>query len=300
MSDIAEIIDVAPRDGLQNEKLLLDTSTKVELIERLIGAGVTRLEATSFVHPRLVPAMADAEAVMAAVPRDRKASYIGLVLNMRGLERAVAAGCDEVNFVVAATDSFSRENQGMATDDGIRSWTEVARAARAAGVKPSLVISTAFGCPFEGEVPIDRVVHVVEACLSDPPDRLSLADTIGVAAPSDVRERYRAIQSSIPAETQMGCHFHNTRGTGLANASAAIDVGVLSFDASLGGLGGCPFAPNATGNIASEDLVYMLHRMGYETGVDLEAMSDAAVWISGHLPDSVVGLYHRAGPFPSG
>ena len=299
MSDTAEIIDVAPRDGLQNEKLLLDTGTKVELIERLIGAGVTRLEATSFVHPRLVPAMADAEAVMAAVPRDPKVSYIGLVLNMRGLERAVAAGCDEINFVVAATDSFSRENQGMSTDDGGRSWIDGARSARAADVKPSLVISTAFGCPCAGEVPIDRVVRVVEACLSEPPDRLSLADTIGVAAPNDVRDRYRAIQPSIPADVQMGCHFLNTRGTGLANAAAAVDVGVLSFDASLGGLGGCPFAPNATGNIATEDLVYMLHRMGYDTGLDLGAMSDAAAWVSGHLPDSVVGLYHRAGPFPA-
>ena len=296
--DTAEIIDVAARDGLQNEDVLLDTETKVELIRRLADAGVSRLEATSFVHPGLVPAMADAEAVMAALPRDRGTSYIGLVLNMRGLERAVAAGCDEVNYVVAATDGFSQQNQGMSTAAGIEGWHAVAAAARAAQVKPSLVISTAFGCPFEGEVPVARVAEVVESTMRSAPDRLSLADTIGVAAPRDVRERYKAIQPSLPTAVQLGCHFHNTRGTGLANAAAALEIGVRSFDASLGGLGGCPFAPNATGNIASEDLIYMLHRMGYETGIDLDAMARTASWITGYLPDSVVGLYHRAGPFP--
>lgn len=299
MPDTAEIIDVAPRDGLQNEDVLLETGTKVELIERLLDAGVSRLEATSFVHPRLVPAMADAEAVMAALPRDRGASFIGLVLNMRGLERAIAAKCDEINYVVAATDSFSQKNQGMSTAAGIEGWHVIAKAARASAVRPSLVISTAFGCPFEGEVSASRVANVVEACMGTPPDRLSLADTIGVGTPGDVRERYTALSSSVPEAVQLGCHFHNTRGTGLANAAAALDIGVHSFDASLGGLGGCPFAPKATGNIASEDLVYMLHRMGYETGVDLDAMARTAEWVSGYLPDSVVGLYHRAGPFPS-
>lgn len=299
MPDIAEIIDVAPRDGLQNEDVLLDTGTKVELIRRLLDAGVSRLEATSFVHPRLVPAMADAEAVMAALPRDRGASYIGLVLNMRGLERAITAECDEINYVVAATDGFSQENQGMSTAAGIQAWHAIAKAARVAHVKPSLVISTAFGCPFEGEVPVARVAEVVEACMSTLPERLSLADTIGVATPGDVRERYAAIWTSIPDAVQLGCHFHNTRGTGLANALAALEIGVHSFDASLGGLGGCPFAPNATGNIASEDLAYMLHRMGYETGIDLDEMSRTAAWITGYLPGSVVGLYHRAGPFPA-
>jgi hydroxymethylglutaryl-CoA lyase len=299
VSQSVEIIDVSPRDGLQNEDTLLETETKVELIRRLLDAGVSRLEATSFVHPRLVPAMADAEAVMAALPRDRGASYIGLVLNMRGLERAIASGCDEINFVVAATDGFSRENQGMSTAEGIENWKTISAAARAANVHPSLVISTAFGCPFEGEVPVARVTEVVDACLTSIPQRLSLADTIGVATPGDVRERYAAILASVPDEIELGCHFHNTRGTGLANAAAALEIGVRSFDASLGGLGGCPFAPDATGNIASEDLIYMLHRMGYETGIDLDAMAHTAEWIAGYLPDSVVGLYHRAGPFPS-
>lgn len=298
MIDTAEIIDVSPRDGLQNEAALLDTDVKVELISRLVQAGVRRLETTSFVHPRAVPAMADAEEVMAAVPNRDDVSYIGLVLNRKGLDRAIAAGCDEVNYAVVVTDTFSLRNQGTTTDEGIAVWKEIASAARQASVKPSLVVSAAFGCPFEGEVPIERVTRVVEACLDEPPDRLSLADTIGVAVPTDVAALFAAVAPSIPGGVQLGTHFHNTRGTGLANALAALDSGVRSFDASLGGLGGCPFAPNATGNIATEDLVYMLHRMGLETGLDLEALADAARWMDVHIPGSIVGLYHRAGPFP--
>ncbi len=298
MTDTAEIIDVSPRDGLQNEATLLSTDTKVELITRLAVAGVKKLEATSFVHPDAVPAMADAEQVMASVPRDRGVSYIGLVLNRRGLERAIAAGCDEVNYAVVVTDTFSQRNQGTTSDEGIDVWKDIARGARAAGIRPSLVVSTAFGCPFEGEVPVGRVVEVVEACLEEPPDRLSLADTIGVAVPTDVTERFEAVMPSIPEAVQLGTHFHNTRGTGLANVVAALDMGIRSFDASLGGLGGCPFAPNATGNIVTEDLAYLLGRMGIDTGLDLEALASTAEWIKQDLPDSVVGLYHRAGPFP--
>lgn len=298
MTDSAEIIDVSPRDGLQNEATLLSTDTKVELITRLADAGVRRLEATSFVHPKAVPAMADAEDVMASVPRNRGVSYIGLVLNRRGLDRAIAAGCDEVNYAVVVTDTFSQRNQGTTSDEGIEVWKEIAVGARAAGIRPSLVVSTAFGCPFEGEVPVGRVVGVVERCLEEAPDRLSLADTIGVAVPTDVTERFEAVLPSIPDNVQLGTHFHNTRGTGLANVLAALEMGITSFDASLGGLGGCPFAPDATGNIVTEDLAYMLHRMGLETGLDLDALAATAEWVEQHLPDSVVGLYHRAGPFP--
>lgn len=298
MTDIVEIIDVSPRDGLQNEATLLDTDTKVELITRLVGAGVRRLEATSFVHPRAVPAMADAEDVMASLPRDLDVSYIGLVLNRRGLDRAISAGCDEVNYAVVVTDTFSQRNQGTTSNEGIAVWKEIARKARDAGVRPSLVVSAAFGCPFEGEVPVQRVASVVEACLDEPPERLSLADTIGVAVPTDVTERFEAVRPSIPDTVQLGTHFHNTRGTGLANVVAALEAGVTSFDASLGGLGGCPFAPNATGNIVTEDLTYMLNRMGFDTGLDLDTLVRTAEWIKHHLPDSVVGLYHRAGPFP--
>ncbi len=299
MTDFAEIIDVAPRDGLQNEATLLPTETKVELIRRLVGTGVKRLEATSFVHPKLVPAMADAEAVMAALPDD-DASYIGLVLNERGLDRAVRAGCHEANYVVAVTDEFSQRNQGVTTDQGIAAWGQIAAKARAAGVEPSLVVSVSFGCPFEGEVSERDLARVVDRCLEQAlPSRLSLADTIGVATPYDVRRRFAAINPSMPDSVQLGTHFHNTRNTGIANAFAAIESGVRSFDASAGGVGGCPFAPNATGNIPTEDLVYMLHRMGFETGIDLDGLAAVAHWLEGLLGDSVVGLYSKAGPFPS-
>lgn len=298
MTDRVEIIDVSPRDGLQNEETLLPTAVKVELVARLTDAGVRRLEATSFVHPGRVPQMADAEEVMAAVPRRPGVSYIGLVLNERGLDRALAAGCDEVGFAVVATDAFGLRNQGTTAGESVERWHGIARRAREAGVAPSVVVSVAFGCPFEGEVPAARVAAIVEGVLEEPPDRLSLADTIGVATPADVRERYRAIAPSIPPGVRLGTHFHDTRNTGIANAAAALDEGIRSFDASLGGIGGCPFAPDATGNICTEDLVYMLHRMGFETGLDLDALADTARWMRGHLGDSVVGMYHRAGPFP--
>ncbi len=299
MPATAEIIDVSPRDGLQNESILLDTEVKVELIGRLIGAGIRRLEATSFVHPERVPAMADAEAVMAAVPGRDDVSYIGLVLNERGLERAIAAGCDEIGYAAVVTDTFSMRNQGTSAAEGVEIWKRIARRARAAGVRPSLVISAAFGCPYEGEVALPSVMGVVEASLSEPPDRLSLADTIGVATPADVKERFGALKDLVPAGVQLGTHFHNTRNTGIANAYAALELGISSFDASLGGIGGCPFAPNATGNICTEDLVYMLHRMGVETGLDLDALVETAHWLRGHLGESVVGLVQRAGVFPT-
>ncbi len=293
-----EIVDVSPRDGLQNEKTLLGTVTKVDLISRLIDAGVRRLEATSFVHPSRVPAMADAEAVMQAVPRNRGVSYIGLVLNERGLERAIAAGCDEVAYAVVVTDTFSHRNQGTTRDQGVEVWHRVATRAKEHGVAPSLVVSVAFGCPYEGEVPVERVVETVEACMEVEPSRLSLADTIGVATPRDVTERIGAIAPVVPDGVQLGTHFHNTRNTGMANAYSALEAGVRSFDASLGGVGGCPFAPNATGNICTEDLVFMLHRMGISTGLDLDALAATANWLRSHLGDSVVGLYSKAGPFP--
>lgn len=297
MAEHVEIIDVAPRDGLQNEDELLPTDVKVELITRLLEAGVRRLEATSFVHPERVPAMADAEAVMAAVPRPPDVSYIGLVLNEQGLDRAIAAGSDEVAYALGVTDGFSVRNQGTTVAEAVEVWRRIAVRAGDEGIPASLVVSVAFGCPYEGEVSLHRVLEVVEKALTVRPGRLSLADTIGVATPADVAVRLRAV-GELAGDIPLGTHFHNTRNTGIANAYAALEVGVRSFDASLGGIGGCPFAPNATGNISTEDLVYMLHRMGYETGLDLERLADAALWLGGHLGDSVVGLYSRAGPFP--
>lgn len=298
MSEPVEIVEVSARDGLQNESTLLDTATKVELISRAVAAGITRIETTSFVHPKLVPAMADAEDVMASLPRRTDVTYVGLVLNDRGLERAVEAGCDEVNIVVPVTEGFAAVNQNTTVAQAIAMWHRLAERASGEGIAASVVLSVAFGCPYDGEVSVDDLVSVAEECAATRPARLTLGDTIGVATPGDVTERLAAIAAVLPHQP-VACHFHNTRNTGYANAFAALQAGSRSFDSSLGGIGGCPFAPNATGNIATEDLVYQLHRMGYETGLDLDALAEAARWLSGYLPDSVVGLYARAGPFPS-
>jgi len=293
-----EIVEVGPRDGLQNEDTLVDTATKVALIERMLDAGVRRIEATSFVHPGRVPQMSDAEAVMAALPRDRGASYIGLVLNERGLDRALDAGVDEVNVVVVATETFSRRNQGVGVEEMLATWGRIAGRAERAGVRASVTISAAFGCPFEGEVDPRRVTEVTgRVVAAGSPDEIALADTIGVGVPPQVAavvEGVREVVEDIP----LRCHFHNTRNTGFANVVAALDAGVAALDASVGGIGGCPFAPNATGNIATEDLVYLLDRTGVEHGVDLARTSATATWIGQRLGTTVPGMLSRAGPFP--
>jgi hydroxymethylglutaryl-CoA lyase len=291
------ICEVGPRDGLQNEKKLLTTATKVALIERSVAAGARRIEATSFVHPRRVPQLADAEEVMARVPREAGLSYIGLVLNRRGFDRAAAAGVDEVNVVVLATETFSERNQGTTVDESLRAWSEIAARAHAAGIRPSLTIAAAFGCPFEGEVQPDRVLDIARRALDAGPAEIALADTIGVGVPTQVTGLVGAVRSIAPG-VDLRCHFHNTRNTGYANAVAALDAGVSTLDASLGGIGGCPFAPAATGNIATEDLVYLLDRMGVDTGMDLRAAIAAGQWIGKELAIEVPGLLGRAGPFP--
>jgi hydroxymethylglutaryl-CoA lyase len=292
-----EIVEVGPRDGLQNEDVVVDTATKVSLIERMLDAGVRRVEATSFVHPKRVPQMADADAVMAAVPRDRGASYIGLVLNERGLDRALAAGVDEVNVVVVATETFSQRNQGVGVDGMLDAWQRIARRSRDAGLRTSVTISAAFGCPFEGEVPAQRVVEIADRAATAGPDEIALADTIGVGVPPQVTGLVRAVREEVGG-IPLRCHFHNTRNTGFANVVAALDAGVAALDASVGGIGGCPFAPAATGNIATEDLIYLLDRMGVTHGVDLELASRTAEWIGDQLGSTVPGLLSRAGPFP--
>lgn len=294
-----EIVEVAPRDGLQNEGTLLDTATKVALIERLVAAGVRRVEAVSFVHPGRVPQMADAEAVMAALPRRDDISYIGLVLNERGLDRALAAGVDEVNYVVITTETFSRRNQGVSVDECVAAWHRIGARAKAAGLRTSVTVSTSFGCPFEGEVAPETVTALVERVMQTPPDELALADTIGVGVPAQVRDlfpRVAAITGGIP----LRAHFHNTRNTGYANALAAYESGASVLDSSAGGIGGCPFAPNATGNIATEDLVYLLHRSGVDTGLDLTAVADTGTWIAHQLGKAEApALLGRAGGFPA-
>ncbi len=295
MGRAIEIVDVSPRDGLQNEPARLPTETKLELVRRLAAAGVRRIEAASFVNPERVPQMADAEAVAAGLPDGVEG--IGLVLNVHGVRRALATPIPVLNFAIAATDAFARRNQGRPVAALLEQWAEAAALAHSAGRPIAIVISTAFGCPFEGEVPAERVAEVVAACAQARPAVITLADTIGAAAPSDVRERIAAVRDAAP-DTPLACHFHNTRNTGLANAAAAVEAGVSRLDASLGGFGGCPFAPRATGNIPTEDLVYMLHRMGYETGIDAGALIKAANWLGDRLGHPPPGMLARAGLFP--
>lgn len=290
------VLDVGPRDGLQNEPTIVSTEAKVHYIERIVDAGVRRIEAVSFAHPKRVPQMADAEAVMAQVPRDRGVSYIGLVLNERGLERAVAAQVDEINIVVVASDTFSERNQGMTTERSIEAAANVREAARSLPMSVSITIAAAFGCPFEGEVLLDRLAWVIERCHDIDPDELAIADTIGVGVPADVVQRVRLARSIT--DLPLRAHFHNTRNTGYANALTALAEGVTTLDSSAGGIGGCPFAPAATGNIATEDLVYALTRSGVPHGVSLAGIVGAAAYIAEQLGSPSPALLGRAGDFP--
>jgi len=294
--DFVEIVEVSPRDGIQNEPTLLSTDDKLGLIGRALDAGLRRMEVTSFVNPKRVPQMADAEAVVAGLPKDRGGRYIGLTLNRRGFDRAVACGLKEANYAFVASETFNIRNQGVPTDDSIAAFAEIRQSAPA-DVTVSLTVGAAFGCPFEGEVPLARLMAVIEACMAHEPAELALADTIGVATPSDIKERISAVRSAFP-DVPLRLHLHNTRNTGIANAWAGIEAGVRCLDASLGGVGGCPFAPRATGNIPTEDLVYMLERSGVKTGVSLEAAMDAALWLEGKLDKTVPGMVMKAGGFP--
>ena len=295
---IIEIVEVGPRDGLQNEDVLLATDRKVELIGRLVAAGIRRVEAVSFVHPRLVPQMADAEAVMASLPDAEEVSYIGLALNERGVDRALGAGVDEVNFVVVATDTLSRRNQGSTTAESIDTWERLMSWDDASGMRFGVTIGAAFGCPFEGEVPVERVVEVATRVAAAGPAEITLADTIGVASPGDVAQRFEAVREAV-GSIPLRCHFHNTRNTGLANVFSAVLAGVQSLDASIAGLGGCPFAPDATGNIPTEDLVYMLQRMGEVPELSLPTLIDTALWLEGNIGRRLPGMLMRAGIFPT-
>ncbi len=292
------ICEVSPRDGLQNEDVQISTADKVELIARAVRAGARRVEATSFVHPGRVPQMADAEAVMAALPRGEGVSYAGLVMNPRGLDRAIAAGVDEVNVVVVATDTFCERNQGMTTQQACDAAGDLVARAREHGLFTTVTIGAAFGCPFEGEVPLDRLDRVLRQVIDTAPDELALADTIGVAVPSEVTARMGRAAALVAGGKPLRLHLHDTRHTGVANAVAAVDAGVTVLDASIGGAGGCPFAPNATGNVATEDLVYLFDRMGLPTGLDLTELVEAVEWLEGRLGKQLPGALLRAGTFP--
>ncbi|HUI02254.1 MAG TPA: hydroxymethylglutaryl-CoA lyase [Acidimicrobiales bacterium] len=290
------IVEVSPRDGLQDEPSLVPTEAKVALIERALDAGIGRVEAASFVRPDRVPAMADAEAVLAGVPRRRGARLAGLVLNRRGLARAVDAAVDEVNVVVLASETFSRRNQGMGVDDALATWAAVAAAARASGIRPTVTLGAAFGCPYEGPVAAGTVRELAVRAAESGPVEIALADTIGCAVPPEVAAMVKGVATDTGLPVRV--HLHNSRNTGFANALAAIEAGVATLDASIGGIGGCPFAPGATGNIATEDLVHLLDRMGVATGVALEPLLEAARWLEGVLGHPVPGQVVRAGAFP--
>lgn len=289
-----EIVDVGPRDGLQNEDVHLSPEVRAELCDRLAAAGIPRVEAASFVNPKLVPQMAGAEEVMEKIGRNPETSYAGLVLNEKGYERAVEAGVDEARYAFPVTDTFAKKNQNTTVADATELAIRLTERARTDGVRVSVTLSAAFGCPFEGGVDPAKVLGVAEQVASVAPDEIVLADTIGVAVPKGVRE---LVDGARETGITVGCHFHDTRNTGIANAVVAVESGATVLDASVGGTGGCPFAPRATGNISTEDLVYALHGMGYETGVDIDALIEVAEWLSERLGKELPGRVYRAGNF---
>ncbi|MDA8197587.1 MAG: hydroxymethylglutaryl-CoA lyase [Actinomycetota bacterium] len=292
-----EIVEVGPRDGLQNEKKVLSTAEKVAYIELLIRAGLRRIEAVSFARADKVPQMADAEAVMEALPRSEDVSYIGLVMNDRGLSRAILTEVDEVNFVIVTTDTFSKRNQGTTVDEALRQLAPMVGRAKEAEIKTSVTVAASFGCPFEGEVTTEQVMRVVKAANDLGVDEIALGDTIGVGTPSDVRRLISAARAITG--TKLRLHLHNTRNTGYANAITGYEMGVEALDSAAGGIGGCPFAPNATGNIGTEDLFYLLSRSGVSLDIDFEKLVEASLFITDRLEISAPAQLSRAGLFPS-
>jgi isopropylmalate/homocitrate/citramalate synthase len=289
-----EIVDVGPRDGLQNEDETLAPEVRAELCDRLAATGIPRVEAASFVNPKRVPQMAGAEEVMAAIERSPHTSYAGLVLNEKGYERAVEAGVDEVRYAFPVTETFARRNQNTTVEDATALSARLVERARLDGVRVSITLSAAFGDPFEGKVEPGHVLDVASEVAAYIPDEIVLADTIGVGVPSQVRNLVEGVATH---GITVGCHFHDTRNTGIANAAAAVESGATVLDASVGGTGGCPFAPRATGNIATEDLIYLLHGMGYETGIDLDALIEVASWLAQQLDKELPGQLYKAGNF---
>ncbi|PKB14582.1 hydroxymethylglutaryl-CoA lyase [Novosphingobium kunmingense] len=294
-----EIVEVSARDGLQNEtQTIFSTGQKIELIQRMVTAGARRLEVASFVRPDAVPQMADAEAVVAGLDLPDNVITIGLVMNKRGALRALETNVRELGAVCVASDSFAKANQGQTSMGSVEIAGEILRLARQEGRRAQVTIGAAFGCPFEGEVDPSHVLAMAARLVDAGPVELALADTIGVAVPRQVHNlvsRLRELASGLPIRV----HLHNTRNTGYANALAAIEAGAATLDASVGGIGGCPFAPNATGNIATEDLLYLLERSGISTGLDSAVTIDTARWLSGEMSRAVPGLLSRAGSFPS-
>lgn len=294
-----KIVEVGPRDGLQSEPEILPTDSKVAFIEKAIEAGIRRLEVASFVHPKLVPQMADAEALIEKLPEVDGVSYIGLIMNERGLDRALTTKINEIGMVVVASDTYNRKNQGVGTDESVAAWHTIGSRAKENGLRANVMIASAFGCPYEGEVKVERVVELAKQVVESEPAELGIADSIGVAVPNQVADLLGRV-AEVAGDIPLRCHFHNTRNTGLANAQAAVDVGVTYLDASIGGIGGCPFAPAATGNIPTDDLLYMLDRSGVITGVNLEKIIAISGWLEQELGRGVPALLPKAGGFPTG
>ena len=294
-----EIVEVSPRDGLQNEKVEVSTKDKIGLISRAIDAGARRIEVTSFVNPRAVPQMADADAVCADLPERDDVTYIGLVMNQRGADRALATGrIDQLGAVCVATDTFAMRNQGQTSDGSVEAAKAIIETARSAGKTAQATIAASFGCPFEGEVAEARVIAMAKAVAEAGPVEIALADTIGVGNPAHVNRLIKGVKGAV-GDLPIRMHFHNTRGTGLANVWAAIEAGALTIDASIGGLGGCPFAPGAAGNVATEDVQYMLERAGIETGLDLDTLIETNRWLSPVMGKDLPAMVARSGGFPS-
>ena len=291
------ILEVGPRDGLQSEPEIMPTETKKEFIIRTVDAGIKKIEVTSFVHPKKVPQMADAEKLVESLPDYDDVSYIGLIMNQKGFERAKNCGIQEVGMVIVSTDTYNMRNQGVTTQQSIDNWLEIASEAQSAGIKTNVVIACAFGCPYEGEVDPEKIVEIAEKALQGSPDILGLADSVGVAVPNQVKNVFSLIKELNP-DIPLRTHLHNTRNTGLANAAAAIESGVSIIDASTGGVGGCPFAPKATGNIPTDDLLYMLDRSNIETGVNLNDVVKTTQWLEEILGRNVPAMVPKAGIFP--
>lgn len=288
------ICDVGPRDGLQNQPVTLEPAVRAELVDMLAGAGVPRIEAVSFVSPKHVPQMAGAEQVVAAIERRQGVVYAGLALNERGYDRLRETGLDEVHFAFAATEEFNQRNARASVEESVVDAERIIERALADGIRSTVTIGVAFGCPFEGAVDPGRVAELAARLAGAGTDEITVADTVGVGVPRQVRDLVGRV---APLGAPVGIHLHNTRNLGFANAYAALEAGAVVFDASVGGIGGCPYAPRATGNIATEDLVYLFHGEGVETGIDLEALITVAQWLESQLGRELEGQVYKAGTF---
>ena len=287
------IVEVGPRDGLQNERASVSTADKIAFVDRLSAANLPVIEVSAFVSPKWVPQMADAAAVFAGIARRPGVRYTALVPNLTGLDRAMAAGVGEIAVFAAASETFSRRNINMSIDESLAGYGQVSARAAARGVRVRGYVSTAFGCPYEGPVPPDRVAEIAARLVALGVAEVAISDTIGVAHPAQVASVLDAVLTRLPAR-QVALHFHDTRGTALANVLAALSFDIAIFDASAGGLGGCPYAPGAAGNLATDDLVYMLNGMEADTGVSLEALSEASAFIAGRLDHPLPSRYAQA------